>query len=89
LPDFASYLLGTDAAPGDALEDLSNGVSTGNQQEKYPLGGIFPRYRAAYAAVHAIDFLHLYPPIGQELVNSGSCSSPLALSIQRVGTRFV
>jgi hypothetical protein len=34
-----------------------------------------------YAAIHAIDILRLYPPIGQELVNSRSCSSPPALSV--------
>jgi hypothetical protein len=69
----------------EAWEDLSSGVPTGNQRAKYTLGGIFPRYGAAYAAIHAIDILRLYPPIGQELVSSDSCSSPLALSLMGRG----
>ena len=43
--------------------------------------GFSPDTEPPYAAIHAIDFLHLYPPIGQELVNSDSCSSPLAVSV--------
>lgn len=43
--------------------------------------GFSPDTTPPYAAVHAIDFLDLHPPIGQGLVNSGSCSSPLALSM--------
>jgi hypothetical protein len=47
--------------------------------------GFSPDAEPPYAAIHAIDFLDLYPPIGQGLVNSGSCSSPLALSVDGVG----
>ena len=43
--------------------------------------GFSPDTEPPYAAIHANDFLRLYPPIGQELVDSDSCSSPLALSV--------
>jgi hypothetical protein len=50
--------------------------------------GFSPDTEPPYAAIHAIDILRLYPPIGQELVNSDSCSSPLALSVMGRGARF-